>query len=125
MNEITESKMTTKQVADYLGTSSKVVLTNARKCLPFKVIENGKTTFWSNEEVTVLLEKLKSNQANQHSFTGAVKGLSTTLTPALKIKKAFELMQEGYEEELSRLRQENIEQKQKLLEQKEDVEFSK
>lgn len=205
MNEITERKMTTRQVADYLGTSSKVVLTNARKCLPNKVIENGKTTYWSNEEVTVLIEQLKCNQPNGYTFpnlsvelkggercernstittmqfakqlgtspnvildnareclpskviingkptfwtkeevtilldymkshnsnnrsvefNSTVKNTSTTLTPALKIKKAFELMQEGYEEELSRLRQENIEQKQKLLEQKEDVEFSK
>ena len=40
-----EKTMTTKELADFLGTSSKVVLENARKCLPNKMIENGYTDF--------------------------------------------------------------------------------
>lgn len=100
-----ESKevMTTKELADFLKTSPKVILENARKCMPNKVIENGKPTYWNKAEVTVLIEQMKNSNPNQHTFTGAVKGISTELTPALKIKKALELMQEGYEEELRRL----------------------
>ena len=127
MNELTtEKRMTTKEVADYLGTTKDVVLANARKCLS-KVIEHGKTTYWTNSEITILLDYMKGHVSNNRSveFNSTVKNTSTTLTPALKIKKAFDLMQEGYEEELARLKQENAEQKQQLLEQKEDVEFSK
>lgn len=119
MNELTtEKRMTTKEVADYLKTSSKVLLENARKCLPNKVIENGKTTYWSKAEITVLLDYVKENShRTDTAFTNLVKVTETTLTPALKIKKAFDLMQEGYEEELAILRN-------KLEEQKADVEFS-
>jgi hypothetical protein len=101
-----ESKevMTTKELADFLKTSSKVILENARKCMPKKVIENGKPTYWNKIEVTVLLDYLKNNpQTNSSHLYLQSKGYETELTPALKIKKALELMQEGYEEELRRL----------------------
>ena len=106
--------MTTKEIAERLNTSPKVILENARKCLPNKQIENGKPTFWSQAEITILLEQLKTSNPNQNTFTGAVKAVTTELTPALKIKKAFDLMQEGYEEELSLLRAKNLEQ-QKII----------
>lgn len=128
MNDlITEKKMTTKEVAEYLCTTKDVVLANARKCLSSKVIEHGKSTYWSNAELTILLDYMKSHNSNNRSveLNSTVENITTTLTPALKIKKAFDLMQEGYEEELARLKRENAEQKQQLLEQKEDVEFSK
>ena len=96
--------MTTKELADFLKTSSKVILENARKCMPNKVIENGKPTYWNKIEVTVLLDYLKNNpQTNSSHLYLESKGYETDLTPALKIKKALELMQEGYEEELRRL----------------------
>ena len=60
MNELTAEKLyTTKEVAEQLGTSPKVILENARKCLPNKRIENGKPTFWNQEEVTVLIYFMK------------------------------------------------------------------
>ena len=99
------NNLTTRQIADQLGTSPKVILENSRKCLPDKVIENGKPTKWSEQEVTVLIDFMKFNN-NRHDLDlyNRCKGLSTALTPALKIKKALELMQEGYEEEMERLR---------------------
>ena len=124
-NEIaktTEEKITTRQLAEQLGTSPKVVLENAKKCLPNKKIENGKPTYWSKAEVTVLIEQLKTSNPNQHTFTEAVKVVSTDLTPALKIKKAMELMREGYEEELAILREKNEAQRAKLEEQAPKVE---
>ena len=96
--------LTTRQVAEQLGTSPKVVLENARKCLCGKIIQNGKPTYWTPEEVTIIIERMKQSKPNQNGFTASVKGVSTELTPALKIKKALELMQEGYEEEMERLR---------------------
>ena len=96
--------LTTRQVAEQLGTSPKVVLENENKCLSGKIIQNGKPTYWTPEEVTIIIERMKQSKPNQNGFTASVKGVSTELTPALKIKKALELMQEGYEEEMERLR---------------------
>lgn len=98
------NNLTTRQVAEQLGTSPKVVLENAKKCLSGKIIQNGKPTYWTPEEVTIIIERMKQSKPNQNGFTASVKGVSTELTPALKIKKALELMQEGYEEEMERLR---------------------
>ena len=100
--------LTTREVAENLKTSPKVILTNAKKCLPNKVFEHGKPTYWSEEEVTVLLECLKNNNNNQSTFTAAVKDITTSMTPALMIKQAMELAQKGYELELERIKAENL-----------------
>ena len=120
-----EKLLTTRELAEQLKTSPKVIIENARKCLSDKVFENGKTTYWNEVEVTSLLDCLKSNQKTNSSdlYFQSKGSISTTLTPALKIKKAFDLMQEGYEEELAILRAKNEEQKQQLEEQKPKVEF--
>lgn len=110
------STITTMQFAKQLGTSPNVILENARKCLPNKHIENGKPTFWTQAEVTIVLDYMKSHTSNNRSveFNSTVENASTDLTPALKIKKAMELMQEGYEEELQILKAKNLEQAQRL-----------
>ena len=107
--EITREKpMTTKELAESLKTSPKVILENAKKCLLDKKIENGKPTYWSKMEVTVLLEFMKANnnRTDLDLYNGC-KGVSTELSPALKLKKALELAQEAYEEELEILRAKN------------------
>lgn len=111
-----ETTMTTAEVAQQLHTSAKVVLENAKKCLPNKKIENGKATYWTKAEITVLLDCMKNNSSNHASdlYVQSKGSLSTDLTPALKIKKAMELMQEGYEEELQILKAKNLEQAQRL-----------
>lgn len=119
MNELAlgiEKTMTTAEVAQQLGTSAKVVLENAKKCLPNKKIENGKATYWTKAEITVLLDCMKNNSSNHASdlYVQSKGSLSTDLTPALKIKKAMELMQEGYEEELQILKAKNLEQAKRL-----------
>lgn len=110
--------MTTKELAEQLNCGVKTIFNIARKCLPNKVIENGKPTFWSKAEVTVLIEQMKTSNPNQYDLVRSVQGVSTELTPALKIKKAMELMQEGYEEELAILKTRNIEQQKVIEEQK-------
>ena len=84
-------------------------MTNAKKCLKNKVFENGKTTYFTKEEVTLIVEQMKLSRPNQSTFTAAVQVVSTELTPALKINQAMELMQEGYEEQLAILKAKNIE----------------
>lgn len=97
---------TTAEVAQQLFVTPIVIIEDAKKCLPNKRIEIGKTTFWTQEEITILRDFIKSHRVGV--------GVSTDLTPALKIKKAMELMQEGYEEELAILKAKNIEQAQRL-----------
>lgn len=107
--------VTTKELAERLGTSPKVILENARKCLPNKIIENGRQTFWNEAEITVLIEQMKSSNNNQHAFTGAVKAVSTELTPALRIRKAMLEMQAAYEDELAILKARSEEERQKRI----------
>lgn len=126
MNELTTEKtMTTKEVAEALNTSSKVILENAKKCLPNKRIENGKATYWTQAEVTVLLDCLKNNsKTNASDLYFQSKGsVSTELTPALMIKQAMELMQKGYQLELERIKAENERHKAKIAEDAPKVDF--
>lgn len=106
---ISEKTVTTKELAERLNCEVKTIFNIAKKCLPNKRIVNGKATFWSKAEITVLIEQMKTSNPNQHNLVRSVQGISTDLTPALKIKKAMELMQEGYEEELAILRAKNAE----------------
>ena len=103
--------ITTRELAEQLGTSIKVVLENARKCLPNKEIRNGKPTYWSKEEVTVVLEQMKENPKTNSSelYVQSKATTSTDMTPALKLKKAMELANEAYQEEIERLKALNIE----------------
>ena len=81
-------------------------------------------TRYTKEEVTVLLEFMKSNNNRTAlDLSDRLIGLTTDLTPALKIKKAMELMQEGYKEELAILKTENNKQKALLIEQQPKVDF--
>lgn len=124
ISDIRKEIMTTKELADYLNTSPKVVIENARKCLPDKIIENGKSTYWDKQEITILIQQMKTSNPNQNTFTEAVKAVSTELTPALKIKQAMLLMQEGYEEELAIIKQRAEIAEQKCIEQQPKVEFA-
>ena len=107
MNMI-EKKMTTKEVAESLGCTVKTVMNNAVKCLPNKIFENGKPTEWTEAEVTVLLDYMKEHNAIGVgvSLVNDLQGISTSMTPALKLKKAMELAEEAYQEELSRIKAE-------------------
>lgn len=81
--------ISTKQLATQLHTSSKVIIENAKKCLSNKKIINGKPTYWNEEEVTVLLDYLKSNSSNHASdlYFESKGRTNTSLTPALKVQQ--------------------------------------
>lgn len=97
-----DNKFSTGDIAKLLATSNKIVLENAKKCLPNKRIENGKTTYWTKEEVTILVDWMNKNpNTNTNDLYVERKGVSTELTPALKIRQAMLLMKEGYDEELA------------------------
>jgi hypothetical protein len=109
LNEKDKKALTTKELSEAIGCHPDTILSNAKICLPNKEIINGKSTIWSEVEITLLIEQIKKNNNNQHDLRSSSVGISTTLTPALKIKQAFELMQEGYEEELQRINSLNLE----------------
>ena len=97
-NEIaktTEEKFTTRQLAEQLNMDVKTVRENGKKCFPGKVFENGKTTHWTKSEAAALIEFMKEhNNRTDLACTTVVQATTTELTPALKIKKAMELMRE-------------------------------
>ena len=92
--------MTTKEVAETLGTAPKTVTENGKKLFPNKEVQRGKTVDWTDEEVTVLIDYMQkhpSNNARNELVLSTYKSnLSSNLTPALKITQAMLLMQEGY-----------------------------
>lgn len=123
MKEITSKKvilenMTTKEIADCLGTKPNVITENAKKCLPNKKIENGKPTYWTKEEVTILIDFMQNNNNRTDlDLSNRMIGISTDLTPALMIKQAMELAQKGYELELKRIEAE----KNRILKQRDNL----
>jgi len=118
--ELEENKMiSTTEFAKQLKTTNDVILSNAKKCLQNKKIENGKITFWNKEEVTIIIDYMqKNNNRTDLPTFDTVSKVSTELTPALKIKQAMLLMQEGYEEELAIIKQRAELAEQKCIEQK-------
>lgn len=105
-----ENLMTTKQVAEQLGTSPKVILENAKKCIPNKKIVNGKPTLWSEIEVTVLLEYIKRNSnRTDTTFTTVVKAekVKTNLTNALKLDLLHKQIEAILQEENELLKHQN------------------
>ena len=80
-NGIQQDQITTKELAEQLGTRSNVITENAKKCLPDKKIENGKATYWTKEEVTILLEFMKTNNNRTDlDLSNRLIGTSTDLT---------------------------------------------
>lgn len=62
MKELTTGKtMTTKQVAKALGVSIETVRINGKALFPQKKVENGKPILWTEEEVKMILEKIRYN----------------------------------------------------------------
>ena len=103
--------MTTKEVAETLGTTPNVITENGKRLFPNKEVQQGKAIDWTDEEVTVLVDHMQknpSNNAGNELISSTYKSnLSTKLTPALKIKQAMLLMKEGYDEEIAKLEAQN------------------
>ena len=56
-----EEKITTSDIAKQLNTSNNVILNAVKKCLPEKIIENGKKTYFNKEETATILNYLKKS----------------------------------------------------------------
>ena len=86
---VEKTSISTKQLVAQLHTSKDVVISNAKKCLPNKKFVHGKPTYWSEEEVTILIDYMKTHTSNNRSveFNSTVSKVSTSLTPALKVQQ--------------------------------------
>ena len=63
VRELKNKKLvSTSDLSKILNTSPKVIIENAKKFLPNKVFKNGKTTYYTEEEATILFEGLKKQQ---------------------------------------------------------------
>lgn len=101
-NTLNKKSLSLKDISEQLNVAYDTIQRHAQK-LGFT--QNGVKTYLDEKQVTLLLEDIqKTNNRKDLPSTTVIEGTSTTLTPALKIKRAMELMQEGYEEELQILR---------------------
>ena len=121
MKQIESGKvMTIKQIVDGINSNIKCgkligrdrIERTIKKLFPTKM-KRGETTYLTEAEATLLLDVLQKNPKSleQTSAPAAevLKSTSTNLSPALKMKQAFDLMNEAYQEEITRLKQQNIE----------------
>lgn len=115
--------LSTTELAKILNCNNNTVTENAKSIFPNKVFINGKTTYYTEEEATMIIDKIQHNNNNQNNLSSSSIGIKTALTPALRIKQAMEMMQEAYEEELEILRLKNEEQQQLIEQQQPKVEF--
>lgn len=117
MNELTtEKRMTTKEVANILGVSVETVRANGKELFP-DLFVNGKTTYLNEVQCTAIKMKIEKHHNLQSTLEVMPK---TNLEKQLLIKQAMILQNEI----IAELQAENEKQKQLLLEQKADVEFS-
>ena len=96
--------MKTSELAESLGCTGRTILNAARRCLPEKAVLNGRVSEWTQEEAALILEEIKLHRPNGSHLESNVQGYSSPLTPAIKMKRAFDLANEAYEEELARLK---------------------
>jgi hypothetical protein len=93
---------TTKQLAEQLKTSRKVIISNTKKCLPNKEIKHGKMTFFTENETTVLLDYIKHNPTDRTdvTVTKVSNTVTTELTPILRLKQISDEKEKLYNEEI-------------------------
>lgn len=127
MNELAlEKTMTTKEVAEVLGVSTDTIKNCIRRIMPDKM-QNGKTTFLNEQEVTMISKELKSNtfvsSHQTYEVSSQVKNTTTRLEVLANYKAATQAMIELLEAEKAELQAENERQAQQLIEQAPKVDF--
>ena len=87
-----KSVITTQQIADQLNTEPKYIIEYAKQVLPNKQIINGITTYWTEEETTLILEYAKTHVGNNRSeeMKLAVANTETSLSSNLRVRAAIE-----------------------------------
>jgi phage antirepressor YoqD-like protein len=113
MNELTEygdKKIITDEVCRVLGCDKSTLMRNWREiesvvgAATVKNIEHGKPTYWTETEITLLLEKMKGNANNQHDLASSLQGIETSKSRVLQLQILQKQMQDIYEAEIAELK---------------------
>lgn len=78
--------MSTKEVAVNLGVTSQAIRDRAKALFPDKNIKPREALYFSEEEVTVILETMKNNPSNNLQ-SSTLQNMTTSLTPAYKAQQ--------------------------------------
>lgn len=129
MNELSlEKTMTVKEIAQAMGVSTDTVKNCIRRIMPDKM-QNGKTTFLNEQEVTMISKELKSNtfvsSHQTYEVSSQVKNTTTRLEVLANYKAATQAMIELLEAEKAELQAENERQAAQIKEQAPLVDFAK
>lgn len=81
---------TFKELSQDLNCNIETIRQNVIKFLPNKQIINGKTTYLNEEEVAVLVDKMKNNNNNQYNLQSSIGGITTSKDSQLKMYKLNE-----------------------------------
>jgi|GEM_PF-6039854 len=108
-----DKRMTTNEVCRALGCDRTTLMRNWREIETYagatqvKKIENGKSTYWTEAELTLLLEKMKGNANNQHDLVSRSQGTETSQSRVFRLQVLQKQMQDIYEAEIADLRTKN------------------
>ena len=105
-----DKRMATDEVCHILKCDRTTLMRNWREietcagATQVKVIENGKPTYWTEAEVTLLLEKIKGNANNQHKLQSQIVGVETSQSRALRIELLHKQIEAELEAEIVELK---------------------
>lgn len=123
-----KNTMTVKEIAQAMGVSTDTVKNCIRRIMPEKM-QNGKTTFLNEQEVTMISKELKSNtfvsSHQTYEVSSQVKNTTTRLEVLANYKAATQAMIELLEAEKAELQAENERQAAKIKEDAPLVDFAK
>ncbi|WP_294403122.1 hypothetical protein [uncultured Clostridium sp.] len=74
---------TTGMLAKQLKTSNNVITNACKKCLPNKQIINGKTTYYTEEEATIIIKYLQDNPTKNPTYNNLIIGTKTSMSDEL------------------------------------------
>jgi len=113
MKELTKNadkQMTTTEVCQILGCDKVTLFRNWQEietvsgAETVKKVEQGKPTFWTEAEITLLLEKMKGNANNQYNLANEIEGIKTSQSRVLQLQILQKQMQAIYEDEIADLK---------------------
>jgi DNA-binding transcriptional regulator YhcF (GntR family) len=96
--------MAVREVAESIEVSYRTVAKHVKELFP-EIVENGKTTYLDEKQVTVLLEKMKMEKSSgsKSNLVFQMQGMQTALSPILQLKMLQEQMNRIYDAEIARL----------------------
>ena len=108
-----EETFTVKEVAYFLGVTSRVVQKWVKKYFP-EIVQNGKTTKLNEKHITIIKQEIKRNPNLEHAFE-----VTTDLEKTLQIMKGYELLMQKVKKQEQELKK----SRQKIENDKPKVEF--